>query len=98
MALAPAHIGRVSRIRYTFPVVRKRSLTAVLRHMPLRVTEALHRATHAAAKREGVSASQYVRDAVLYRLAYEAGERGDHEEMRRLVRDLVEAEREEKGQ
>lgn len=78
--------------------MRKRSLHIVLRHMPLRVTEAFHRATHAAAKREGVSAAQYVRDATLYRLAYEAGKRGDHDEMRRVVRELVEAEMEERGQ
>lgn len=65
--------------------------------MPLRVTEALYRATKAAAKREGVSAAQYVRDAILFRLAYEAGERGDQEELRRTVREMVEAEREERG-
>lgn len=69
----------------------------MLRQTSLRLTEALYRAIEAEAKREGVSAAQYLRDSALMRIAYSQGERGEQAEMRKTIRELVEAEREERG-
>lgn len=69
----------------------------MLRKTSLRLTDALYRAIEEEAQREGVSVAQYIRDSALHRVAYAAGQRGDDAEMRRVVRELVEAEREERG-
>lgn len=69
----------------------------MLRKTSLRLTDALYRAVEDEAKRQGVHAAQLWRDVMVAYLAYEAGRRGDDADLRRTIRELVEAEREERG-
>jgi hypothetical protein len=54
----------------------------------LTISDSIWRAAQRRAKQEGVSASQYAREAIAMRLAWEAGREGDEEmlETLRLIR------------
>lgn len=91
--------GRVEPAGPTLAPVETDSLRPdpMYRKTSLRLTNALYEGVAAEAERQGIPASDLWRDVMTRYLAYEAGRRGDDEEMHRTIRELIRAEREERG-